>query len=149
MQSRAGGADDAAAQHHRKRGAELSGAAAEATHTTQGYQSTSTATNACRAMPVPAPRRTGWLGREDSNLRMVESKSADYPNKINIYSEFSRAAARRRTLKRDEHGARFFLHPEMTSWLAASAKNEKGDLESGPMLANRYDRRRQLRHPAD
>jgi hypothetical protein len=37
----------------------------------------------------------------------------------------------------------------MRSWLAVSAKNEKRDRESGPMLANRYDRRRQLRHPAD
>jgi len=31
--------------------------------------------------------RTGWLGREDSNLRMAESKSADSARKINDRSE--------------------------------------------------------------
>jgi hypothetical protein len=30
---------------------------------------------------------TGWLGREDSNLRMVESKSGGKPSKINAHSE--------------------------------------------------------------
>jgi hypothetical protein len=33
--------------------------------------------------------RTGWLGREDSNLRMVESKSGRTFNEINAYSEKS------------------------------------------------------------
>jgi len=32
-------------------------------------------------------RRTGWLGREDSNLRMVESKSGRTLNEISVYSE--------------------------------------------------------------
>ena len=32
-------------------------------------------------------RRTGWLGREDSNLRMVESKSGRTFNKIKGHSE--------------------------------------------------------------
>jgi hypothetical protein len=32
-------------------------------------------------------RRTAWLGREDSNLRMVESKSGRTFNEINEYSE--------------------------------------------------------------
>jgi hypothetical protein len=32
-------------------------------------------------------RRTAWLGREDSNLRMVESKSGRTFNKINAHSE--------------------------------------------------------------
>ena len=30
---------------------------------------------------------TGWLGREDSNLRMVESKSGYLANEINMHSE--------------------------------------------------------------
>jgi hypothetical protein len=33
--------------------------------------------------------------------------------------------------------------------LACVPEDEKRDRESGPMLANRFDRRRQLRHPAD
>jgi hypothetical protein len=32
-------------------------------------------------------RRTAWLGREDSNLRMVESKSGRTINEINAHSE--------------------------------------------------------------
>jgi hypothetical protein len=28
-----------------------------------------------------------WLGREDSNLRMAESKSEGFPSKINAHSE--------------------------------------------------------------
>jgi hypothetical protein len=32
-------------------------------------------------------RRTAWLGREDSNLRMVESKSRNFPLFINAHSE--------------------------------------------------------------
>jgi hypothetical protein len=31
--------------------------------------------------------RTAWLGREDSNLRMVESKSGRTFNEINAHSE--------------------------------------------------------------
>jgi hypothetical protein len=31
--------------------------------------------------------RTGWLGREDSNLRMVESKSARILNDFNGFSD--------------------------------------------------------------
>jgi hypothetical protein len=31
--------------------------------------------------------RTGWLGREDSNLRMAESKSDKFANVINMHSE--------------------------------------------------------------
>ena len=30
---------------------------------------------------------TGWLGRQDSNLGMVESKSADFPCNINALSD--------------------------------------------------------------
>ena len=33
--------------------------------------------------------RTAWLGREDSNLRMVESKSANRLNDFNGHSEKS------------------------------------------------------------
>jgi hypothetical protein len=33
--------------------------------------------------------RTAWLGREDSNLRMVESKSGRTFNEINAHSEYS------------------------------------------------------------
>jgi hypothetical protein len=36
-----------------------------------------------------AERRTAWLGREDSNLRMVESKSGRTFNKIKARSELS------------------------------------------------------------
>jgi hypothetical protein len=32
-------------------------------------------------------RRTGWLGREDSNLRMAESKPSSFACCINAYSE--------------------------------------------------------------
>lgn len=35
-----------------------------------------------------AIRLKGWLGREDSNLRMVESKSDDFANDFNAHSEF-------------------------------------------------------------
>jgi hypothetical protein len=38
---------------------------------------------------VMSVRRTGWLGREDSNLRMVESKSANPLNDFNGHSEKS------------------------------------------------------------
>jgi hypothetical protein len=31
--------------------------------------------------------QTGWLGREDSNLRMAESKSDKFANVINMHSE--------------------------------------------------------------
>jgi hypothetical protein len=31
--------------------------------------------------------RTGWLGREDSNLRMVESKSGHFANDFKAHSE--------------------------------------------------------------
>jgi hypothetical protein len=34
-------------------------------------------------------RGNGWLGREGSNLRMAESKPAEYTNKINDLSELS------------------------------------------------------------
>ena len=34
-------------------------------------------------------RRTAWLGREDSNLRMVESKSGNPLNNFNEHSEKS------------------------------------------------------------
>ena len=34
-------------------------------------------------------RQTAWLGREDSNLRMVESKSGRTLNEINAHSEKS------------------------------------------------------------
>jgi hypothetical protein len=34
-------------------------------------------------------RQTAWLGREDSNLRMVESKSANPLNDFNGHSENS------------------------------------------------------------
>jgi hypothetical protein len=30
---------------------------------------------------------TGWLGREDSNLRMAESKSDKFSFEINVHSE--------------------------------------------------------------
>jgi hypothetical protein len=33
--------------------------------------------------------RTGWLGREDSNLRMVESKSGGIINNFNARSEYT------------------------------------------------------------
>jgi hypothetical protein len=36
-----------------------------------------------------AERRSGWLGREDSNLRMVESKSGNFSNDLNEHSEKS------------------------------------------------------------
>jgi hypothetical protein len=29
--------------------------------------------------------QTGWLGREDSNLRMAESKSDQFPNKFAVW----------------------------------------------------------------
>jgi hypothetical protein len=32
-------------------------------------------------------RRTGWLGREDSNLRMVESKSDYFTSDFKAHSE--------------------------------------------------------------
>jgi hypothetical protein len=31
--------------------------------------------------------KNAWLGREDSNLRMVESKSGETSNDINVHSE--------------------------------------------------------------
>ena len=31
--------------------------------------------------------QTGWLGREDSNLRMAESKSDEFANDIDMHSE--------------------------------------------------------------
>jgi hypothetical protein len=31
--------------------------------------------------------QTGWLGREDSNLRMAESKSDHFPFEVNAHSE--------------------------------------------------------------
>jgi hypothetical protein len=31
--------------------------------------------------------RTGWLGREESNLRMAESKSDQFANNINAHSK--------------------------------------------------------------
>jgi hypothetical protein len=31
-----------------------------------------------------------WLGREDSNLRMAESKSVNFPNRINSHFEIKR-----------------------------------------------------------
>jgi hypothetical protein len=45
----------------------------------------------CRRFPKNAETysrdRTGWLGREDSNLRMAESKSAYFPFENNAHSE--------------------------------------------------------------
>jgi len=38
-------------------------------------------------MPSDLSVQTGWLGREDSNLRMAESKSDCFAIKINAYSE--------------------------------------------------------------
>ena len=42
--------------------------------------------------------RTGWLGREDSNLRMVESKSANSSIQFKEHSELSRSVLPLRTL---------------------------------------------------
>ena len=42
-----------------------------------------------RRLQTVAKRRTGWLGREGSNLRMAESKSDQFTSKINEPSEFS------------------------------------------------------------
>jgi len=43
-----------------------------------------------RFLGSQAKRRTAWLGREGSNLRMAESKSDGTVSKINAYSEFRR-----------------------------------------------------------
>jgi hypothetical protein len=40
-----------------------------------------------RFLGIVAERLNAWLGREDSNLRMVESKSDRTFNEINTHSE--------------------------------------------------------------
>jgi hypothetical protein len=58
--------------------------------------------------------RTAWLGREDSNLRMAESKSPSLRSMINTHSELSRYVLKLRTLQNirySEYRYRFAQRP--------------------------------------
>src|SRR4030081_503004 len=76
----------------------------------------------------------------DRILRSERGNQNAFPRFSGVCRASVRRPRRRRTLKRDEHGARFFLHQEMRrlacvptkAWLAFRRKMRTGTSKAGP-----------------
>jgi hypothetical protein len=81
------------------------------------------------------PRTSVRAALSPTNVSCAAKEGAKvFPRFSDVCRGSVRLPRRRRTLKRDEHGARFFLHQEMRRLACVPTKDENRDLESGASI---------------